>query len=72
MDSPPNRHVPKPWIEHKPRSLLAEHKYLALAFLLVIIAVLVYVFGAPRAPAKIAPPPAPVYVEPLDPRSTRP
>jgi hypothetical protein len=66
--SPPNRHVPKPWIEHKPRSLLAEHKYLALAFLLAIIAVLLYVFRAPHEPRKIALPPAPVYVEPIDPR----
>ncbi|MGO9950424.1 MAG: hypothetical protein ACLPWG_26735 [Steroidobacteraceae bacterium] len=72
MDSPPNRHIPKPWIEHKPRSLLAEHKYLALAFLLVIIAVLVYVFRAPREPRKIAAPPAPVYVEPIAPRTTTP
>lgn len=69
MDRPPNLHVPKPWIEHKPRSLLADHKYLALAFLLAIIVVMVYVFRAPRAPRKIAPPPAPVYVEPIAPGS---
>jgi hypothetical protein len=69
VDNPPNRHVPKPWIEHKPRSLLADHKYLAIGFLLAIIAVAVYVFMAPRAPRKIAPPPAPVYVEPIDPGS---
>jgi hypothetical protein len=47
--------------------LLAEHKYLALAFLLAIIALLVYVFRAPHQPRKIALPPAPVYVEPIDP-----
>jgi hypothetical protein len=48
--------------------LLADHKYLALAFLLAIIAVSVYVFTAPRAPRKIALPTTPVYVEPIDPR----
>jgi len=69
VDRPPNRHVPKPWIEHKPRSLLADHKYLALAFLLAIVALLVYVFRAPREPRKIALPPAPVYIEPIAPRN---
>jgi hypothetical protein len=48
--------------------LLAEYKYLAVAFLLAIIAVLVYLFRAPHEPRKIALPPAPVYVEPIDPR----
>jgi hypothetical protein len=48
--------------------LLAEYKYLAVAFLLAIIAVLVYLFRAPHEPSKIALPPAPVYVEPIDPR----
>jgi hypothetical protein len=66
---PPNRHVPKPWIEHKPRSLLAEHKYLAIVFLLAIVLVAVYIFRVPRAPRKITLPPSPVYVEPLEPRT---
>jgi hypothetical protein len=49
--------------------LLADHKYLAIAFLLAIVAMAVYVFGAPREPRKIAPPPSPVYVEPIEPGS---
>jgi hypothetical protein len=51
--------------------LLADHKYLGLVFLLAIIAVLVYAFRAPRAPRKIAlpPAPAPVYNEPIAPRT---
>jgi hypothetical protein len=49
--------------------VLAEHKYLGLVFLLAIIAVLVYVFRAPRAPRRIVLPPAPVYVEPIQPRN---
>jgi len=49
--------------------LLADHKYLALAFLLAIVALLVYVFRAPREPRKIALPPAPVYIEPIAPRN---
>jgi len=69
VDRPPNSHVPRPIIEYKPPSLLAEHKYLAIVFLLAIIAASLYLLRAPREPRKIALPPSPVYVEPVNPRS---
>jgi hypothetical protein len=56
-------------IDYKPPSLLAEHKYLAIVFLLAIIAASLYLLRAPREPRKIALPPSPVYVEPVNPRS---
>ncbi len=52
-------------IEYKPPSLLAEHKYLALVFLLAIIAASAYLLRAPREPRRSTQPPAPVYVEPI-------
>jgi hypothetical protein len=46
--------------------VLADYKFLAIAFLFVIIAGTVYLIRAPRKPLKIAPPPPPpVYVVPL-------
>jgi hypothetical protein len=61
----PNRFVPKPRFEYKAPSILAEHKYLALVFLLLIIAASVYLYRAPRKPLKIEPAATPVYVEPI-------
>jgi hypothetical protein len=43
--------------------MLAQYKYLALAFLLVLIAAAVYLARTPHKPLTIEPPP--VYVEPL-------
>ncbi len=63
MDNPPNGFVPKPRYEYTRPSMLAEHKYLAIAFLAVIIAAAVYLIRAPRKPLTIEPPP--VYVEPI-------
>jgi hypothetical protein len=66
VDSPPNQFVPKPRFEYRPRSVLADYKYLAIAFLAIIIAGSVYLIRAPRKPIKIdPPPPPPVYVVPL-------
>jgi len=46
--------------------VLADYKYLAIAFLLAIVAGTVYLIRAPRKPLTIEPPPAPpVYVVPL-------
>jgi hypothetical protein len=61
----PNRFVPRPRFEYRPPSLLAEYKYLALAFLLLIIALSVYVIKAPHEPLTITPSPTPVYIESL-------
>jgi hypothetical protein len=61
----PDRFVPKPRFEYKAPSILAEHKYLALAFLLLIIAGSVYLYRAPHKALKIEPAAAPVYIEPI-------
>jgi hypothetical protein len=59
----PDSFVPKPQFEYKSPSILAEHKYLALLFILAIIAATIYLIRTPHKPMKIEPPP--VYVEPL-------
>ena len=64
----PDSFVPKPRFEYKAPSIVAEHKYLAIVFILVIVAAAVYLFRAPHKPLTIEPPP--VYVEPIAP-STR-
>jgi len=46
--------------------MLAQYKYLAIAFILVIIAATVYLARAPHKPLTIEPPP--VYIEPLQER----
>jgi hypothetical protein len=66
VHSPPNRFVPRPRYEYKPPSVFADYKYLAIAFVLIIIAVSVYLIRAPHKPLKIdPPPPPPVYIEPI-------
>ena len=63
---PPNSFAPKPRFEYKRPSILEEHKYLAILFVLVVVAASVYLFRAPRKPLKLEPPPAPpVYIEPI-------
>jgi hypothetical protein len=70
VDSPPNSFVPKPRYEYKRASVLAEHKYLALVFILLLAAASIYLIRAPRKPLTIEPPPPPpVYVEPITPHS---
>jgi hypothetical protein len=60
----PNSYVPKPRFEYKAPSILAEHKVLAILFVLVILAATVYLVRAPRKPYAIKPaPPPPVYIE---------
>jgi hypothetical protein len=66
----PNSYVPKPRFEYKSPSIIAEHKYLAIIFVLAIIAASVYLVRAPHRPLTIEPaPPPPVYIEPISPRS---
>jgi hypothetical protein len=59
----PDSYVPKPRFEYKAPSLLAQYKYLAVVFVLVLIAAAVYLFRAPHKTLTIEPPP--VYVEPI-------
>ena len=63
MDNAPNSFVPRPRFEYKPRSLLADYKYLAVLFVLLIVAGAVYLIRAPHKPLTIEPPP--VYIEPI-------
>jgi hypothetical protein len=60
----PNRYVPKPRFEYKAPSIIAEHRYLAIIFVLAIVAASMYLFRAPHKPLTIEPPP-PIYVEPI-------
>ena len=61
--------TPKPKFEYKAPSLLWEYRYLAIFFVIAIIAGSVYIFRAPHHAPKIDPPAAPasepVYVEPI-------
>jgi hypothetical protein len=60
----PNSYNPKPRFEYKRPSILAEHKYLAIIFALVILAAAVYLFRTPHKTLTIEPPPAPpIYIE---------
>jgi hypothetical protein len=64
VDSPPNSYVPKPRYEYKRPSILAEHKYLAIFFVVLILAGLGYLISARHEPLKLPPPEAPpVYVD---------
>jgi hypothetical protein len=66
----PNSYVPKPRFEYKAPSIIAEHKYLAIIFVLAIVAASVYLVRAPHKPLTIEPPPPPpVYIEPIPQRS---
>jgi hypothetical protein len=66
VDKGPEGFVPRPIIEYKPRSLLADYKYLAIVFALLVAAGSVYLIRAPHRPLVIEPPPPPpVYIEPI-------
>jgi hypothetical protein len=59
----PDSYVQKPRFDYQAPSILAQYKYLAIVFVLVLIAAAVYLARAPHKPLTIEPPP--VYVEPL-------
>jgi hypothetical protein len=62
----PNSYIPKPRFEYKAPSIIAQHKYLAIIFVLAIVAASVYLIKAPHKPLTIEPPPPPpVYIEPI-------
>ncbi len=66
----PNSFVPKPRFEYQAPSMFAQYKYLAIVFVLLIVAAGVYLARAPHKPLTIAPPP--VYIEALPERPTSP
>jgi hypothetical protein len=69
-DMGPNRYAPKPQFEYRAPSILWEHRYLALIFVIVILVATVLLFRAPHKPLTIEPPPPPpVYIEPIPERS---
>jgi hypothetical protein len=59
--------TPKPKFEYKAPSLLWEYRYLAIFFVIAIIAGSVYIFRAPHnaPPIEARPTSTPVYVEPI-------
>ena len=60
--------TPKPKFEYKAPSLLWEYRYLAIFFVIAIVAGSVYIFRAPHKAPEVAPPPpssSPVYIEPI-------
>ena len=59
----PSSYTPKPQFEYKAPSILWEHRYLAIFFIIVIIAATVFLYLAPHKRLTIEPPP--VYVEPI-------
>jgi hypothetical protein len=55
-------------LEYKPPSLLKRHGILAALFLLACLGVIVLLLKVPHgAPRAVAPPEAPIYVEPVTP-----
>jgi hypothetical protein len=62
----PDSYVPKPRFDYKAPSFLWEHRYLAVIFAIVLIAVCAYLYRVPHKKLVIEPPPPPpVYVEPV-------
>lgn len=59
----PSHFTPKPRFEYRAPSLLWEHRYLAIFFVIAIIVATVLLFRAPHKQLTIEPPP--VYVEPI-------
>jgi hypothetical protein len=53
--------------DYKPPSMLAQHKGLAIAFVIVLLAVAVYLYKLPRTPIYFPPPTLEIYVEPISP-----
>ena len=45
--------------------MFSQYKWLALAFLALIVAATIYLYRAPHKPLAFKPDPEPVYVEPL-------
>lgn len=62
-DRGPSSYAPKPQFEYRAPSLLWEHRYLLIIFLLALIVATVLLFRAPHKQLTIEPPP--VYVEPI-------
>ena len=61
--------TPKPKFEYKAPSLLWEYRYLAIFFVIAIIAGSVYIFRAPHKAPEVEPTATPssepVYIEPI-------
>ena len=64
-DQGPNTFAPAPLFGYEAPSVLSRYKWLAIAFVVLIIAASIYLYKAPRKPLTIQPSAEPVYVEPL-------
>lgn len=70
LDKGPNSYAPKPQFEYRAPSILWEHRYLAIIFVVVILVATMLLFRVPHRQYRgltIPPPPSsePVYVEPI-------
>jgi hypothetical protein len=68
----PNTFSPAPLFGYEAPGVLSRYKWLAIAFLVLVVAGSVWLYRAPHKPMDIKPGPAtpsaePVYVEPLKP-----
>jgi len=74
-DQGPNTFSPAPLFGYEAPGVLSRYKWLAIAFLVLVVAGSVWLYRAPHKPMDIKPSPAakpsvePVYVEPLKPAS---
>jgi hypothetical protein len=62
-DQGPNTFAPAPLFGYEAPSVLSRYKWLAIAFLVLIVAASIYLYKAPRKPLTIKPSPEAVYVE---------
>jgi hypothetical protein len=71
-DQGPNTFAPAPRFGYEAPGLLSRYKWLAIAFLVVVIAACIYLYKVPHKPPAIAPrAPStdPVYIDPVKPAS---
>jgi hypothetical protein len=72
-DQGPNTFAPAPLFGYEAPGVLSRYKWLAIAFLVLVVAGSIWLYRAPHKPMDIKPSPAakpsaePVYVEPLKP-----
>jgi hypothetical protein len=64
-DQGPNTFAPAPLFGYEAPSTLSRYKWLAIAFVVLIVAASIYLYKAPHKPLTIQPNPEPIYVEPL-------
>ncbi len=72
-DHAPNTFAPAPLFGYEAPGVLSRYKWLAIAFLILVVAGSIWLYRAPHKPMAVKPSPAakpevePVYIEPLKP-----